>query len=113
MIDPILIRFSVAFKHIRTIRETCYFLRAILTPQEIEQIPKRLECLRMIGEGEQRRKIAKNLKISTSTVTKMANIFGFLEFENPLWWTNFKKRHGIFVRNYYKGNQYRHIGWNR
>ena len=52
----------------------------------------------MIAEGRDRRKIAEELKISTSTVSKMSNISAHLESENPLWWTNFKNRHGIFVK---------------
>ena len=98
MINQSLISFSSAFKHIRTIREISFFLTALLTPQEVIQIPKRLEALKMIAEGRDRRKIAEDLKISTSTVSKMANIFADLESENPLWWTNFKNRHGIFVK---------------
>jgi TrpR family transcriptional regulator, trp operon repressor len=46
------------------------FLRAILTPQELEAIPKRLEIVKMLKQGVSQREIADKLGLGIATVTR-------------------------------------------
>jgi len=45
-------------------------LRAILTPQELEAIPKRLEIVKMLKQGVSQREIADKLGLGIATVTR-------------------------------------------
>lgn len=45
-------------------------LKAILTPQELEVIPKRLEIVKMLKAGVPQRKIADKLGVGIATVTR-------------------------------------------
>lgn len=95
MVNFPLIKLSAMFKHIKTIRDVAEFLEAILSPRELGQLQKRIELLERAAEGEDRRKIAKDLKISTSTVSRGVSVFRALEKENPKWWREFKVRRRI------------------
>ena len=46
----------------KSYKEMEQFLEAILTPQELEAIPKRLEIVRLLKKGVSQRKIAETLK---------------------------------------------------
>ncbi len=46
------------------------FLEAILTPQELESIPMRLEIIRQLKQGISQREITKNLEVGIATVTR-------------------------------------------
>ena len=46
------------------------FLYGILTPGELEEIPTRLEIVKMIKAGISQHKIAKELSVGISTVTR-------------------------------------------
>lgn len=46
------------------------FLEAILTPQELEAIPKRLEIAKMLKQGIPQRDIAEKLGLGIATVTR-------------------------------------------
>lgn len=52
--------------------EAMEVLVSILAPQEIETLKKRWQILKMISKDTPYRVIAKNLKVSTTTVTRTA-----------------------------------------
>jgi TrpR family trp operon transcriptional repressor len=76
-------------------KELKSFLKTVLTPKELVQIPKRLEILKQLLKGFKQRDISKNLKVSLCTVTRGSNILKLLEDiderRQPDWWKNFKK----------------------
>lgn len=46
------------------------FLQGILTPKELEQIPKRLQIIKMLKKGIAQREIAEKLEVGIATVTR-------------------------------------------
>lgn len=46
------------------------FLLGILTPQEREQLPKRLEIIKRLKKGQSQWQIAADLKVGVATVTR-------------------------------------------
>jgi len=50
--------------------EMLNLLEGILTPQELLEIPTRLEIVRMLKKGTPQQKIAENLKVGIATVTR-------------------------------------------
>ena len=46
------------------------FLQGILTPQELEQLPIRLQIVKKLKKGEVQRKIADELGVGIATVTR-------------------------------------------
>lgn len=46
------------------------FLKGILTPQELEEIPHRLEIIKMLKSGVPQSEIAKKLGVGIATVTR-------------------------------------------
>ncbi len=46
------------------------FLQAILTPKELEELPKRLEIVKMLKRGLPHHSIAKKLGVGVATVTR-------------------------------------------
>jgi len=47
-------------------------LDGLLTPQEVEQLNKRIEIVKRLKAGESQRKIARDLKVGLATVTRGA-----------------------------------------
>ncbi|MFC1640904.1 Trp family transcriptional regulator [Patescibacteria group bacterium] len=58
------------------------FLAAILTPQELEQLPVRLEIIRRLKKGEAQHKIAEDLGIGIATVTRGSRMLKEGRFQN-------------------------------
>jgi TrpR family trp operon transcriptional repressor len=54
-------------------KEMKEFLDGILTPQEMEDIPVRLQIIKMLKEGIPQRKIAAELGVGIATVTRGSN----------------------------------------
>jgi len=50
--------------------ELLQFLQGILTPKELEEIPKRLQIIKMLKKGVPQRQIASTLEIGIATVTR-------------------------------------------
>lgn len=46
------------------------FLRGILTPQEMREIPKRLMIVKMLKRGVAQHDVARELKVGIATVTR-------------------------------------------
>ena len=53
-----------------TIPELVDFLLGIFTPQEIDELDKRLEIVKLLRLGENQRDIAKKLGVGIATVTR-------------------------------------------
>ncbi len=58
------------FLSLRTEKELKTFMSAILTPKELDEIPKRLEIVRLLKRGMSQRQIADKLGVGIATVTR-------------------------------------------
>lgn len=57
---------------LKTLKEVNNFLKDLLTPKEIEIFTKRFQMAKLLDRGLPYVKIAKQLKVSTTTVTRTA-----------------------------------------
>ncbi len=55
---------------IKTEKEMLDFLKGILTPKELEELPTRLEIVKRLKRGETQHKIAEELGVGIATVTR-------------------------------------------
>ena len=55
---------------VKTEAEMKDFLRGILTPKELMEIPTRLEIVRMLKKGISQHRIAEKLEVGVATVTR-------------------------------------------
>lgn len=55
---------------IKTRKEMLEFLRGIFTPQELEEIPTRLQIVKRLKQGISQQKIAQELNVGVATVTR-------------------------------------------
>lgn len=62
-----------AFLKLKTEQEIADFLRDLLTLSEIEEFANRLEIAGLLKKGWSYKKIAKDTKVSTTTVTRVAH----------------------------------------
>ena len=62
-----------AFLKLKSEQEVANFLRDLLTIKEIEEFANRLEMARLLNQGMSYKAIAKKLKVSTTTVTRVAH----------------------------------------
>jgi len=62
-----------AFLKLKTNQEVANFLRDLLTIKELEEFANRLEMARLLKKGKSYKSIAKELKVSTTTVTRTAH----------------------------------------
>lgn len=95
MIDLLLQQFLGRIQNNRSKVELISFFKTLLTPKEFAQLPKRLEILKQLKSGIKQREVAKNLKVSISTVTRGSNVLKSLEEKNPKWWFDFKGMNSI------------------
>ena len=61
------------FLKLKTEQEVSNFLRDLLTIKEIEEFANRLEMARLLKQGMSYKAIAEKLKVSTTTVTRVAH----------------------------------------
>jgi len=61
------------FLKLKTEQEVANFLRDLLTIKEIEEFANRLEMSKLLKQGISYKAIAKKLKVSTTTVTRVAH----------------------------------------
>ncbi len=55
---------------IKTDKEMQEFLKGIFTPQELEEIPTRLQIVKKLKQGIPQHQIAKELNVGVATVTR-------------------------------------------
>lgn len=62
------------------------FLLGILTPQELNELPKRLEIFRMLKAGMPQHEIAKQLGVGVATVTRGSHELQRGYIQKTGWW---------------------------
>ena len=62
-----------AFLKLKSDQEVSNFLRDLLTIKELEEFANRLEMARLLKKGQSYKSIAKELGVSTTTVTRTAH----------------------------------------
>ena len=62
-----------AFMKLNSEKEIASFLRDLLTLSEIEEFANRLEMAKLLARGWSYKRVAKELKVSTTTVTRVAH----------------------------------------
>ena len=62
-----LVQTLAAFSDHKQLRK---FLAAILTPKELDEIPKRLQIIKMLKKGVAQRDISAKLKVGVATITR-------------------------------------------
>lgn len=62
------------------------FLHGILTPQELEELPKRLEIFKMLKAGIPQHEIAKKLGVGVATVTRGSHELQRGNIQKTGWW---------------------------
>jgi TrpR family trp operon transcriptional repressor len=67
---------------IKNQKEMIDFLQGILTPKELEEIPKRLAIVKMLKKGIPQKQIAEKLKVGIATVTRGSNEIKKGRFKN-------------------------------
>lgn len=70
------------FLSIKTEKEMLLFLQGILTPKELEEIPTRLQVVKMLKQGISQHSIAEKLGIGVATVTRGSKEIKAGRFEN-------------------------------
>lgn len=60
----------IVLLQLRNQKEMLNFLKGILTPQEMEEIPTRLQIVKMLKAGIPQHEIAKKLGVGVATVTR-------------------------------------------
>ncbi len=70
---PRLKKLSQAFLSLKTEAETMNFLRDLCTLEELGEMSKRWEAVRMLEEGLAYRAIAEKTGLSTTTVTRISH----------------------------------------
>lgn len=66
-------KLCLAFLKLKGREEAANFLRDLLTPAELEEFANRLEIARLLTQGESYLKIAKEVGVSTTTVSRVAH----------------------------------------
>lgn len=70
------------FLKFKSKEEVIDFLEGILTPKELEEIPKRLQIVKLLKKGVSQREIAKRLGVSLGTITRGSNELKRGKFKN-------------------------------
>lgn len=67
---------------IKTKAEMLDFLKGILTPKELEQLPTRLQIIKKLKKGTNQQNIAKSLGVGIATVTRGSRELKLGRFQN-------------------------------
>lgn len=77
-----LLKLIDAFLAIKTKEEMQNFLQGILTPSELEEIPMRLEIVKLLKGGVSQHEISEKLGVGVATVTRGSKELQKGRFEN-------------------------------
>ncbi|HVA96823.1 MAG TPA: Trp family transcriptional regulator [Candidatus Acidoferrales bacterium] len=69
-------------------------LRAILTPQELEELPKRLMIFEQLKKGTPQHEIAKKIGVGVATVTRGSLEIQRGQIQKTSWWQNLSQMRG-------------------
>ncbi len=75
-------QFTKQVKKFKSGKEIGEFLEAILTPAELEQIPTRLQIIKMLKKGIPQAEISAKLKTGIATVTRGSRMIKEGKFKN-------------------------------
>lgn len=70
MSKTLLKKLAAVFVSLESEKEVEDFLRALLTPKELDELPTRLEIVRRLKKGEAQRKISEDLGVGIATITR-------------------------------------------
>lgn len=70
------------------------FLVSILTPQELAELPKRLEIFKMLKAGIPQHEIAKKLGVGVATVTRGSHELQRGQIQKTGWWRDLSSLRG-------------------
>jgi len=70
------------FLSIKTEDQMIDFLKGLLTPQELDQLPVRVELIKKLKQGQSQRQIAQELNVGIATVTRGAHEIKKGRFKN-------------------------------
>jgi TrpR family transcriptional regulator, trp operon repressor len=79
---------------IKTKEEMEAFLEGLLTPKELEELPKRLEIFTMLKQGVTQHEIAEKLGTSIATVTRGSLELKRGAIQKTSWWQNLSNVRG-------------------
>jgi len=67
---------------LKTEKEMLAFLDGLFTPQELEEIPRRLEIIKLLKQGVPQHQIAEKLGVGVATVTRGSKELKMNKFKN-------------------------------
>lgn len=79
---------------VKTKDEMEAFLLGILTPQELADLPRRLEIFKMLKAGIPQHEIAKKLGVGVATVTRGSHELQRGNIQKTGWWRSLSKLGG-------------------
>jgi len=80
--DKYLRKLATKLLEIKSEKEMLEFLAALFTPKEMEEIPKRLEIVKMLKKGDPQRLVAEKLGVGIATVTRGSRELKLNHFKN-------------------------------
>jgi TrpR family trp operon transcriptional repressor len=79
---------------IKTEQEMEAFLRSILTPHELEEVPKRLAIFEMLKKGVPQHEIASKVNVGVATVTRGSIELQRGQIQKTGWWQSLSSHLG-------------------
>jgi TrpR family trp operon transcriptional repressor len=79
---------------VKTKGEMESFLSGLLTPQELADLPKRLEIFKMLKAGIPQHEIAKKLGVGVATVTRGSHELQRGQIQQTGWWRSLSELSG-------------------
>ena len=83
-----------SFLQVKSKKEMEALLRAILTPQELEELPKRLEIFKQLKKGISQHEIANKIGVGVATVTRGSLELQRGHIQKTSWWRNLASMRG-------------------
>lgn len=80
--------FLEALLSITTEKELSSFLSAMMTPQEIDDLPKRMAIFKLLSQGVPQHTIARRLQVGVATVTRGSQELQRGNIQKTAWWQN-------------------------
>lgn len=75
-------------------KEMIAFLQSIHTPQELEELPKRLAIFKLLNDGVSQHEIAHKMGVGVATVTRGSLELKRGQIQKTSWWQNLSSHIG-------------------
>jgi len=75
-----------SFLNVKSKKELDALLHALFTPQELEELPKRLEIFKQLKKGTPQHDIAKKVGVGIATVTRGSHEIQRGYIQKTSWW---------------------------